>query len=89
MVLIVALLLACAGMVGLCLGLERHYQQLMRRLPSPMLRRGLRVLGWGMLAASLAVSVLGWGWAMGPVAWFGLMSLAGLGVVFLLPYTTR
>ena len=89
MVLIVALLLACAGMVGLCLGLERHYQQLMRGLPSPMLRRGLRVLGWGRLAASLAVSVLGWGWAMGPVAWFGLMSLAGLGVVFLLPYSTR
>ncbi|SUD30434.1 iron uptake protein [Pseudomonas fluorescens] len=89
MALITALLLACAGMAGLCLGLERHYKQLMRHLPSPRRRRGLRGLGWALLAASFAVSVLDWGWAMGPVAWFGLISLAGLSVAFLLPYTTR
>ncbi|KAA8700855.1 DUF3325 domain-containing protein [Pseudomonas proteolytica] len=89
MALIAALLLACGGMLGLCLGLERHYKQLWHRLPSPMLRRGLRGMGWVLLAASFAVSVHVWGWAMGPVAWFGLISLAGLSVAFLLPYSAR
>jgi hypothetical protein len=89
MALIAALLLACGGMLGLCLGLERHYKQLWQRLPSPMLRRGLRGVGWVLLAASFAVSVQVWGWAMGPVAWFGLISLAGLSVAFLLPYSAR
>lgn len=46
-------------------------------------------VGWVLLTASFAVSVQVWGWAMGPVAWFGLISLAGLGVAFLLPYSTR
>ncbi|MCF4993774.1 DUF3325 family protein, partial [Pseudomonas gessardii] len=55
----------------------------------PRIKRGLRAMGWVLLTASLAVSVLGWGWAMGPVAWFGLISLAGLSVAFLLPYATR
>jgi len=30
-----------------------------------------------------------WGWAMGPVAWFAVMSLAGLVLVLLLPYWPR
>lgn len=46
-------------------------------------------MGWVLLAASFAVSVQVWGWAMGPVAWFGLISLAGLSVAFLLPYSAR
>ncbi|WP_311136339.1 DUF3325 domain-containing protein [Pseudomonas hygromyciniae] len=61
MALIAALLLACAGMLGLCLGLERHYKQLWHRLPSPMLRCGLRGMGWVLLTASFAVSVQVWG----------------------------
>ncbi|MBH3421919.1 MULTISPECIES: DUF3325 domain-containing protein [Pseudomonas] len=89
MTLITAVWLAWGGMLGLCLGLERHYKQLWQRPPSPRIKRGLRAMGWVLLTASLAVSVLGWGWAMGPVAWFGLISLAGLSVAFLLPYATR
>lgn len=83
------LVLAYAGMVGLCQGLERHYKQVWQRLPAPVLRRGLRLAGWASLAASFAASVAAWGWAMGPVGWFGLISLAGFALVMLLPYAPR
>ncbi|MDH4610862.1 DUF3325 domain-containing protein [Pseudomonas sp. BN102] len=80
------LVLAYGGMLALCLGLERHYKQVWQRLPAPSLRRALRSGGWLALGASLAACVAAWGWAMGPVGWFGLMSLAGFGLVLLLPY---
>jgi len=83
------LLLAYSGMLGLCLGLERHYRQVWQRLPDPWLRRALRLGGWLALAASLALSIAAWGWAMGPIGWFGLISLAGLGLVMLLPYRAK
>jgi hypothetical protein len=86
---VASLLLAFSGMLGLCLGLERHFKQIWQRAPSPGLRRTLRTAGWLALAASFATSVLAWGWAMGPVGWFGLMSLAGISLVLLLPYAAR
>lgn len=82
-------LLAYSGMLGLCLGLERHFKQVWQRVPSLMLRRVLRVGGWLALLASFAASVAAWGWAMGPIGWFGLISLAGLALVLLLPYRAR
>lgn len=89
MALIAALLLAYSGMLGLCLGLERHYKQVWHRPPSRASRHTLRVMGWLMLVASFAVSVQVWGWAMGPVGWFGLISMAALTLALLLPYVQR
>ncbi|WP_460419057.1 DUF3325 domain-containing protein [Pseudomonas sp. microsymbiont 2] len=83
------LLLAYGGMLALCMGLERHYKQAWGRLPPRWLRRGLRALGWLALAASFAASVMAWGWAMGPIGGLGLVSLAGLALVLLLPYQPR
>jgi len=47
--------------------------------------------GRSLLALALALWLcsLVWGWAIGPVAWFGLLSTAALGFVFLLPYAPR
>lgn len=87
--LIASLLLAYSGMLGLCLGLERHFKQIWQLVPSTLIRRVLRVGGWSALAGSFAASVFAWGWAMGPVGWFGLMSLAGITLVLLLPYAAR
>lgn len=67
-------LLAYAGMVGLCQGMERHYKQVWQQLPAVAVRRGLRIAGWALLAASFAACVAAWGWAMGPVGWFGQIS---------------
>ncbi|PQZ89373.1 MULTISPECIES: DUF3325 domain-containing protein [Pseudomonas] len=87
--LIASLLLAYCGMLGLCFGLERHYKHLGYRLPAKGLLRVWRSAGWLALAASLSGCVLAWGWAMGPVGWLGLLSLAGLALVFVLPYAPR
>ncbi|MCQ2999465.1 DUF3325 domain-containing protein [Pseudomonas syringae] len=87
--LIAGLMLAYSGMLGLCLGLERHFKQIWQRPPSVLFCRLLRVAGWSALAASFATCVFAWGWAMGPVGWFGLISLAGLALVLLLPYAAR
>ncbi|MCO7516388.1 DUF3325 domain-containing protein [Pseudomonas guariconensis] len=83
------LLFAYAGMLGLCQGLERHYKQVWHR-PCPRgLRLALRGLGWSSLLGSLLLCAGAWGWAMGPVAWFGAMSLAGMVLVMVLPYWPR
>jgi hypothetical protein len=84
-----AALLAASGMLSLCLGLERHYKQLLERVPARLVLQGLRVTGWLALAAGFATCVMTWGWAMGPVGWFGLTSLAGLALVMLSPYALR
>ncbi|MFB4394180.1 MULTISPECIES: DUF3325 domain-containing protein [unclassified Pseudomonas] len=87
--LLAGLLLAYNGMVALCLGLERHYRQVWQRVPGAGWRQVLRGLGWLALLASLGASVAAWGWAMGPIAWLGLVSMAGLALVLLLPYWPR
>ncbi|MBB3270502.1 hypothetical protein FHW75_001636 [Pseudomonas sp. OG7] len=82
-------LFAYAGMLGLCQGLERHYKQVWNRACPRVLRIGLRSAGWLALLASLVLCAQAWGWAMAPVAWFGVLSLAGLLLVMLLPYWPR
>lgn len=82
-------LLAYSGFLSLCLGLERHYKQLYQRAPGTGLQRLLRGGGWTLLAASFACCVQAWGWAMAGPGWFGLLALAGLGLVLLLPYAPR
>ncbi|WDY59645.1 DUF3325 domain-containing protein [Pseudomonas sp. PSKL.D1] len=82
-------LFAYAGMLGLCQGLERHYKQVWNTACPVPLRRLLRGAGWLALAISLWLCAQAWGWAMGPVAWFGAMSLAGLLLVVVLPYWPR
>ena len=83
--------LACAyiAMLALCQGLERHYKQVWHTAPSLRLRRLLRGGGWLSLALSFYFSGQAWGWAMGPVGWFGLISLSGFALLMLLPYRPR
>ena len=83
------MLFAYAGMLGLCQGLERHYKQVWNRACPPGLRVTLRAAGWLALLASLVLCAQAWGWAMGPVAWLGALSLAGMLLVMLLPYWPR
>lgn len=82
-------LFAYAGMLGLCQGLERHYKQVWQRPCPRSLRLALRGLGWAGLVVSLLLCAQAWGWAMGPVAWFGVISLAAVVLVMLLPYWPR
>jgi len=84
-----ALLLAYAGMLALCQGLERHYKQVWGKPPAIWLRRSLRAAGWLLVGLSLYASAQAWGWAMGPVGWFGLLSISAFSLALLLPYAPR
>lgn len=78
-----------AALLALCLAMDRHHAQVLHGKPQRSRRQLLRLAGWALLAAALWLCSLAWGWAIGPVAWFGLLSMAALGLVFLLPYAPR
>ena len=87
----IPLALACAflGMVGLCAAMDRHHRQLLGRVPTRPARLAWRISGSLGLALSLLICSVAWGWAMGMVAWFGMLAMGGLVLVFLLPYASR
>lgn len=89
MKVLIGLLLAYAGMVALCLAMNRHYRQVFGDFPGSRLQLGLRAAGTLVLLQSLAVSISQWGWTIGPTACFGLLTVAALLLVFLLPYVPR
>ncbi|GLX90565.1 hypothetical protein Pfra02_31330 [Pseudomonas fragi] len=80
---------AYVGMLALCQGLERHYKQVWKKVPPEGLRHLLRAAGWCSLALSFYFCGLAWGWAMGPIGWFGMLSLSGFGLLMVLPYRPR
>ena len=86
---LLALSLAYAGLGSICFAMRKHHRQVfsgnMRALP----RFGLRVAGWLLLGLSIYASVLAWGVAIGSVAWFGMLTVSGLILAFLLPYAAR
>lgn len=84
-----ALLLCHAALSSLCLAMDRHHAQVFGRKPAAWLARALRVAGWSLLSLALAYCGRHWGWAIGPVAWFGFLSAAALALVFALPYAPR
>lgn len=87
--LLASLLLAYGGMLGFCLGMERHWKQLgSNRLPG-IARRLCRPLGVGLLGLSLYAATFVWPTGMALVGWLGLLSLVGLTLLMLLPYAPR
>lgn len=87
--MMLAPILAYAGLTALCLAMDRHHRQVWQRVPAPGLRIGLRVLGSSLLAAAFTACVDTAGASIGSVSWFGVLSAAGLLLVFLLPYAPR
>lgn len=68
--------LALAGFAGLALAMDRHHRQIRHRPATRHARRLGRAVGALGLAASFAVCVHHAGWGLGPVLWFGLISVA-------------
>lgn len=81
--------LAYAGFAGLCLAMRRHHRQLWGRQPSRTASARLRLAGWLCLISSIAPCIVAWGSGAGTVAWFGILTAAGLVLAFLLPYAPR
>lgn len=81
--------LAFAGLTGLCLAMPRHYRQ-WRSGHAPALQRHLlRIGGWLLLALSAWASMRAWGAGSGLAGWLGIVTAAGLLLVWLLPYAVR
>jgi hypothetical protein len=79
-------LIGYAGFAALCLAMEKHFSELLKRKPSPLTLRVLRIGGWLLLVLSLVLSVQWRGWAHGLVEWIALL-MAGVTLwVFGLPY---
>ncbi|WP_422368577.1 DUF3325 domain-containing protein [Pelagibius sp.] len=84
-----ALSLAYAGFTGVCLSMQRHRRQVWAQGPSPAANTVLRIAGWLCLGLSLLPCFAVWGAAIAAVAWFGVLSVAGFVLAFLLPYAPR
>ena len=81
--------LTYGAFTALSLAMDRHQRDVFgRRLP-PGPTRALRILGWAALPASLTPCILAQGWAIGPVLWCGLLSLAAGLLVLLISYAPR
>ncbi|QVM90592.1 DUF3325 domain-containing protein [Pseudomonas entomophila] len=82
-------LIGFAGFAGLCLAMEKHFNELLGRKPTAVQLRALRFGGWALLLLSLVLAVHGRGWALGLVEWLAVL-MAGVTVwVFGLPYQPR
>lgn len=84
-----SLTLAYAGMLLFCLGMERHWKQLASPRVPAELRRACAPLGTVLLAMAVYTCSFIWHPGMAWVAWFGMISLAGLTLLMLLPYAPR
>lgn len=82
-------LMGFAGFAGLCLAMEKHFKDLLKRTPSALQLRLLRTTGWLLLALSLVLAVQLQGWAQGVLGWLAVL-MAGVTLwVFCLPYQPR
>ena len=72
-----ALLLAIAGFGALALSMQKH-RALFGASPSQWRVLALRSTGWLLLGTSFAVCILDSRWAIGPVLWLGLITVATL-----------
>ena len=86
MMSLVAFCLAYAGFSSLCLGMDRHYEDVFDRELPRRHRTPLRLFGWGALALSLWASAAVWGWSYGTVEWIGILSFAGLILIWFVSY---
>lgn len=84
-----AFCLAYAGFAALSLGMDRHYEDVFDRALPRRRRLALRSLGWLGLALSLWASAGAWGWGYGTVEWIGILSLAGLLLIWFLTFWPR
>ena len=88
--IVAALTLCCAGMAGLALAMDRHYEQVRgtRKVPQRW-RKFSRSGGWVLLALALALCVKTWGAGIGVVTWCANLTAGAMAVIWLLPYSPR
>jgi len=84
-----AFALAYAGMTALCLAMDRHHVCLFGQAPLPLRSQLLRLAGSLFLVLFIFVMIQIYGLAIGIAGAIFIMSIAGLCLIFLLPYAPR
>ncbi|MCG8559813.1 MAG: DUF3325 domain-containing protein [Hyphomicrobiales bacterium] len=84
-----ALLLATAGFGMLALSMQKHHRDLFGAPPSQWHALALHSIGWVLLGLSFAACILDSGWAIGPVLWLGILTVAALVSALTLTYGPR
>ena len=75
---------------ALCLSMDRHHQTIFKENHKFLKRTTLRIAGWAVLVVSLWATVkLSEPYETGVVTWFGLLTVGGLALVFLLAYRPK
>ena len=82
-------MLAFAGLAALCLAMDKHAHDVLKRKPTLAQSRLRRGMGWGLLFVSLLLAVQQQGWAYGLVQWMAVVMAVLLVWVFGLPYQPR
>lgn len=85
MILLLTFLLIVVACTLLCLSLAKHYRHLTKRALDDRLKLRLRIAGYGLLSASLAVVFVGESY-LGLVYWCGLFSLVAAPLPFIIAY---
>jgi hypothetical protein len=81
--------LTYGAFTALSLAMDRHQRDVFGRKLAPHQSRALRLIGWAVLPASVVPCIMTQGWAIGPVLWCGLLSIAAGLLVLLIPYAPR
>lgn len=86
--MIVAFLLTLLGLMGICIGMPRHYTQVFGAKPAPSIAV-MTVAGWMFLAFGLLHSLTHGYWLFGLLIWIGHVLLGGLLIIFTLAFRPR
>lgn len=83
--------LSFSAFTALSLAMEKHQHELHGKAQASAARmRAWYWLGWLVLATTFGLCVWNHGWALGPVVWLGVLTVAGLLLAFgLYPYRPR
>ncbi len=84
-----AFCLAYAGFCALSMAMERHFEEVFGRGLQTGPRRALRAAGALGLALSLLLCARIDGWSHGIVLWTGMLTLAGLLLIWVMAYRPR
>jgi hypothetical protein len=77
-------LIGFAGLTSLSLTMKKHRGALPP--PARLTPGRARVLGWVLIAASVALACAGFGVGMGIVAWIGQLSVAGVLLILVMSW---
>ncbi|WP_212631929.1 DUF3325 domain-containing protein [Pseudomonas sp. KB-10] len=84
--IVLCLAFCFSGFGSLCLGVDRHHEQVFGHKPVPLRRQLLRLLGWLLLTSAAAPAIFALGTSIGLALWTSVLGLAAFAQITLLSY---